>query len=352
MDSDQRFHRDFWQSGGLISLEGDRLAIGWGAQSWQAEPSHQSPFSFYFPDFFLSEQRPWLTFAHGRIATIDELAHALPTMQNPNPLRWSPADKNAFEDQCAHLSEEIGLGNLQKGVPYAFERCEGFSLAHCHASLASCLKMASCFPIFLYGFWNEKEGMLGATPEHLFRQKQADIWTIETSAIAGTVERDDTGWERDPKLKQEHEIVVRGIQEALSPYGMVTRQHTTLLPYSLLSHLCTPLTLSRQSSLSFETLVNALHPTAALGAYPKQEAHKWLLKMQQKSDRRRFGAPAGWKRGGNDEGHCLVAIRNVQWQKESAMLGAGCGFVKESQVDQEWSELQMKLKAMKEILRL
>ncbi|MCE5317767.1 MAG: chorismate-binding protein [Parachlamydia sp.] len=352
MDSAKLFHCDFWQSGGLISLEGDQLAIGWGAQSWQAEPSPQSPFSFYFPDFFLADQKPWLTFEHHRIVTIAELAQALPTFLPPSSLGWSPADKQSFAEQCADLSEEIGAGKVQKGVPYAFERCEGFKPAHIQACLASSLKMASHFPLFLYGFWNEREGMLGATPEHLFKQEQYDEWRVDTWAIAGTVETDHTHWEGDPKLKQEHEIVVRGIEESLSPYGKVIREGTSLLPYSHLAHISTPLTLSRQTSLPFETLVQALHPTAALGAYPKKEGQQWLLKMQQRCDRRRYGAPAGWKRGGSDEGHCLVAIRNVQWREGSAMLGAGCGFVKESHVDQEWAELQKKLKAMKEILHL
>lgn len=352
MEFDQLFQRDFWQSGGLISLEGDRLAIGWGSQSWHREPSSQSPFSFYFPDFFLAGQKPWLVFENVRMTSIAELAQVLPPMQPLPSLEWSPAEKGSFAEQCSSLAEEIGLGNMQKGVPYAFERCEGFKPAHIQASLASCLKMARRFPIFLYGFWNEKEGMLGATPEHLFKQKRSEGWTVDTWAIAGTVEKDQRNWESDPKLKEEHEIVVRGIQESLSPYGIVARTQTTLQPYSRLAHIATSLTLARQASLPFETLVKALHPTAALGAYPKHEGQKWLLRMQQKSDRRRFGAPAGWKRGGNDEGHCLVAIRNVQWQEGSAMLGAGCGFVKGSHVDQEWAELQKKLQAMKEILHL
>lgn len=354
MESDQTFFHNFWQSGGLISLDGDRLAIGWGEQNWESEPSSQKPFSFYFPDFFLAAQKSWLVFEHCRIVAIDWLAQALPVFHTPPSLRWSPADRHAFGEQCAQLAEEIASGNMQKGVPYAFERCDSFQSAHMQASLASCLRLAMRFPMFLYGFWNDKEGMLGATPEHLFKQKKTDAWDISTCAIAGTVEETQCGkqWENNPRLLQEHAIVVRGIEESLSPYGQVSRAKTSFVPYSRLAHLSTPLTLSRKTSLSFDALVKALHPTAALGAYPKHAGHEWLLKMQQKNDRRRYGAPAGWKKAGSDEGHCLVAIRNVQWKEGSAMLGAGCGFVQGSQVDQEWEELQKKLKAMKEILHL
>ncbi len=334
------FVEEYLRSGALISLGTQRLAIGWGKQQWLKTPTD---FSFYFPDFFLGSEKPWLIFEHQRETTIEELLALLKPAPRVPKLSWKPADQLLFEWQCADLFQRMERGELQKGVPYASEKSETpFTPAHCHSSLIACLEKAQQKPLAVYGFWNEHEGMLGATPELLFRQAGD---TVETCAVAGTLTPKQ---EIDHKLKVEHEIVVRAIVEALSPYGKVTASQTGLIPFSHLAHLKTPIEL--HAKCSFEALVEALHPTPALGAFPKKPGALWLQEVQRLLDRRRYGAPAGLKRG--EEGHCFVAIRNVQWNSTEGLLSAGCGFVAESDVEQEWQELQMKLKAMKEILGL
>jgi menaquinone-specific isochorismate synthase len=208
----------------------------------------------------------------------------------------------------------------------------------------ACLKKVQERPLALYGFWNEQEGMLGATPELLFRQNEKGV---ETCAVAGTVTALQE-WKNDSKLKEEHEIVVQAIVQALSPYGAVSVGEVGLTPFAHLAHLKTPILLS--VTCPFETLVAALHPTPALGASPKEAGAIWLQQVQQLIDRRRYGAPVGLKKGST--GHCFVAIRNVQWTMQESQLMAGCGFVQGSDVELEWQELKMKLAAMKEILSL
>lgn len=348
------FSSIFLRSGGLISLDRERVAIGWGDWRWEEKPSSHTSFSFYFPDFFLRHEKPWLIFENVEIVSLASLLNRLPPAPPAPALIWKSADRDKFFQQCSEVAAEIHSGHLQKAVPYALETSENaFLSAHSHACLISCLDKANRFPLSLYGFWNESEGMLGATPERLFTQRSKGLdWIVETCAVAGTVtEKQKGNWETDEKLREEHEIVVRGIIESLSAMGKVAIGRTALIPFSSLAHLSTALELTLRASIPFESLVKALHPTAALGAYPRERGRAWLLKMQNACDRRRYGAPAGLK-GEQMEGHCLVAIRNVQWQDGRAMLGAGCGFVAESDAHQEWQELQMKLKAMKEILHL
>ena len=92
-----------------------------------------------------------------------------------------------------------------------------------------------------------------------------------------------------------------------------------------------------------------MHPTPALGAFPRRPGMEWLKEYQQKIDRRRFGAPVGYAIE-DAQAKCYVAIRNVQWTKNQMLLAAGCGIVATSQYDAEWAEIKLKLQAIKEML--
>ena len=68
-------------------------------------------------------------------------------------------------------------------------------------------------------------------------------------------------------------------------------------------------------------------------------------------DRGRFGAPFGveWPDG---RAHCVVAIRNAQWNGPDVMIGAGGGIIEQSVLEREWAELQLKHAAVKRLLDL
>jgi menaquinone-specific isochorismate synthase len=335
----------FLESGALIGFSEKQLALGFGEAHWLASPPSGAAFAFYFPDFFLQEQKPWLVFEKMRLISHEDLLKAL----SPSPIVarrvWQPISKSDFLQQFESAQEAFKKKWLHKVVLFAFERGEGpITAAERHASLVSALEHAKRYPLHIYGFWNSREGLLGATPELLFRQRVPG--RVETVAIAGTT----TGNSWDAKLKKEHEIVVKGIVESLSSCGQLSLGQMTLLPYAKFSHLMTPIEMESEKPLAFEDLVTRLHPTPALGAYPREAGKIWLAEIQKRLNRRRFGAPVGLKAG--DEGHCFVAIRNVQWQQDQVMLGAGCGVVLESELEKEWLELQQKLKAIKEVINL
>jgi menaquinone-specific isochorismate synthase len=70
--------------------------------------------------------------------------------------------------------------------------------------------------------------------------------------------------------------------------------------------------------------------------------------------RGRFGAPFGgfYRETASAElsQHCLVAIRNIQWQKTDVQLGSGCGIVPDSRLENEWDELKLKRESVKRML--
>ena len=83
--------------------------------------------------------------------------------------------------------------------------------------------------------------------------------------------------------------------------------------------------------------------------WPREEALNLLIELHQKPNLRYgFGAPFGVSMG--REAFCVVAIRNVQFVKDKAYIGSGCGLVKGSRIESEWEELKKKRQSVKDIL--
>ena len=174
-------------------------------------------------------------------------------------------------------------------------------------------------------------------------------------ACAGTVgdQRDASLLLTDPKELHEHQLVVEGIRDALSSFGRVEVRPSHLLRLSRLVHLATPIIVHLQSSsFTYAQIVQALHPTPAVGTFPKEKGTAWLNQYQTQVGRGRFGAPCGVLFPDLARSSCFVSIRNVQWSENGMQIGAGCGLVAESLPDLEWAEINLKLRAIKEMLAL
>ena len=238
-------------------------------------------------------------------------------------------------------------------MPFVMEKAASAMTAEqLTTSLISVLNYALANPAFLYGFWDKSEGILGAAPELLFRLDENK--KLATVACAGTASGNThpESLLNDPKERREHQLVVQGILESLNPFGRAHLGAITVLKLSRLMHLLTPITIELKAMPSFETIVRALHPTPALGAFPRDRGMMWLKDYQQKIDRRRFGAPAGYLLPHSNQACCYVSIRNLQWSDNGMLLSAGCGIVAESSCDREWGEINLKLHAIKEMLAL
>ena len=94
-------------------------------------------------------------------------------------------------------------------------------------------------------------------------------------------------------------------------------------------------------------MARRLHPTPALGVYPRGEAGSaWLAGIDPDGERGRFGAPFGlrWPSGA---GRCVVAIRNLQYRAGRLDIWAGCGVVSQSRYEDEWQEVLDKMQAVR-----
>jgi 2-succinyl-5-enolpyruvyl-6-hydroxy-3-cyclohexene-1-carboxylate synthase len=304
------------------------------------------------------------------------LARHSDSISEPTPFlnQASTLDSQLFSEIFSDLQDRLKQGELTKGVPYLFEKTEqSVSPLHRLRYLVNLLRKTQGQPLQVYGIWDSQEGILGATPEILFSQSGDQF---ETVALAGTRLHGEPAHSvnslavsplmDDPKERLEHQIVVDGISGALrTSLGdelvdlQVGQLHELQLPS--LTHLCTPVSFRLKENQGtgsdlFGRVVRTLHPTPALGAFPKEVGSEWLARIQKKIPRGRFGAPFGAVFGESVlgelnetqrlQGHCLVAIRNLQWDQQGTRMGAGCGVVPASQLDREWGEIQGKIKAI------
>ncbi len=191
----------------------------------------------------------------------------------------------------------------------------------------------------------------GASPELLASTQGR---ALDTMALAGSAARGATD-ESDRRLgamllgsakdRQEHEIVVEKMRDRLAPLTeSLDIRPPNILKLSNIQHINTPIrgTLKRQSGIL--PLVEALHPTPALGGDPRPDALR-LIRELEPIPRGWYGAPVGWI-DTNLDGQFAVAIRSAVAQESRAWIYAGAGIVAESLPDLEWEETELKFRPM------
>jgi menaquinone-specific isochorismate synthase len=195
--------------------------------------------------------------------------------------------------------------------------------------------------LYVYGIWNQEEGILGATPETLFHTSGK---MVQTMALAGTAmktsENRPLDLLKDAKEMKEHRLVVEDIQKQLTPLGWVKTLPTEVAEFPMLYHLKTEIAVEA-AQISVPQLVRSLHPTAALGVFPRNYGIQWMANLPYQKTRGLFGAPIVYSLSHN-EFLGLVAIRNLIWGAEGSKIGSGGGLIDSSVFEKEWAELKLK----------
>lgn len=187
----------------------------------------------------------------------------------------------------------------------------------------------------------------GATPERLVAKRGG---SVRTAALAGSTSRGTTSDEdRDlanslrssPKDTHEHELVVEAIREQLDPLVANHRAgERDVRQLATVQHLETPIEATLKEDRHVLELVEALHPTPAVGGLPPADATETIRKTET-FDRGWYAAPIGWFDAAGD-GTFSVAIRSAVTCEDEATLFAGAGIVADSDPTEEWEELQLK----------
>lgn len=327
----------FLNSGAILSVGDGRLLVGYGeaviSQTIQKTPS------FVFPKFFF-DQLDYISFEHTEYVTAQDLVFE----PKSGSYKWSTPNWRGYKEHWDQLQNHFLNNDLIKAVPYVQVHAKGeMDVASAlHAALHYHLKHPTTY---LYGYWNPTGGLMGVTPE-LFLNLNGS--KIETMACAGTCPAHDSGkLLTNPTLIHEHDLVISGITQSLAPFGNLQTQSTFIKHVGPLAHLVTPITLHSHKG-SMLDIVKALHPTPALGAYPKESGNIWLQGYAKTFPRNHYGAPVGAVF--NDQTKLYVAIRGIEWKGDELTITAGSGVIPSSQFEHEKNELLLKLEAIKKII--
>jgi menaquinone-specific isochorismate synthase len=192
----------------------------------------------------------------------------------------------------------------------------------------------------------EAAGFVGAPPERLVR---LDGREVHTEALAGTVARGDTP-EMDAdlaaslldseKLQHEQRLVVDAICDQLEPLGEIREGNQEVHRLATVQHLRTPIEATLDADEHVLSIVEALHPTPAVGGLPPALAGEVIAETET-FDRGWYAAPVGWF-DANGDGEFAVGIRSGVAGGERATLFAGNGIVADSDPDEEWAEVRLK----------
>jgi len=205
------------------------------------------------------------------------------------------------------------------------------------------------------------DGLIGATPELLVRLSKS---LVTSRVLAGTIRK--TGNEdrdltlaaslaKSSKDLEEHEYAVRSIADALAPFCSSTNvpESPFVLHLSNVMHLATDVTgvlndSAKQADIF--TLIEKLHPSAAVCGTPTEEAKQMIKKLEQ-MNRGRYAGPVGWIDAHND-GEVAIALRcgELSGDRKMIRIFAGCGIVAGSDPVNEFAESQAKLMPMRTAL--
>ena len=344
-----------WQSfldrGGIFS-QGGNVWLFWG--DMQVVEDRPACPALCAPEFFLKEPLKWIIFEHSACFDQSLLRKIMSSfVDTPSEYCWEVPEIQSFAEQFSWIQESIRDEKISKAVPCIFE--EGYQVTGDKKMLLNSIYNSLQFETgHLYGHWVDGHGILGLTPEVLIEQKEENHFA--TMALAGTYsleeyKKDPHRFMEDEKEKNEHLWVVYDIVDALKKYGSVQAQDMEVATTPTLAHLKTTIALDSDSPVAVEELVRALHPTPALGVYPRERSEFALNHLNEGSWRGRFGAPFGFSLN-SKESLFVVAIRNFQWMEDRLYIGSGCGVVKQSNMNKEWRELFNKRQSVKQIFDL
>lgn len=196
---------------------------------------------------------------------------------------------------------------------------------------------------------------LGASPERLFYRNNV---YLQSEALAGTCPRGATpevdrslgeALLGDDKELREHQFVARMLRENFARFCTSTSYDLapSLVKLGKVQHLYSYIEgILKEHDFDAE-LIEAFHPTPAVGGAPRQAALAWLAEHEP-FDRGVYAAPVGWV--GFDAAEFCVGIRSGLIEGNTLALYSGAGIVPGSSAGAEWDEIENKMSNFLEAL--
>ncbi len=339
----------FLENGAFVRLPSGKLRL-WQGPFKLTKNENYSANSIAYMDFF-GDELTSLDCSNSVLetdtATLRKLFSEFSGNEPLEALNFLPPSFDQFQVSFQEIMGRIHRGEIEKAVPIVFAECPTFPTSGQIARILHNVLEAS-EELYPFGIWQKGLGIIGATPEILFRTQNQNVSTMALAGTAPLAFIDQL--KSDRKELMEHQIVVKDIQSRLSQMGWVRVEPTKAVKIGSLAHLKTLMDV-QVSQIDITKLVKSLHPTAALGVYPRNYGLAWLQSLPYQNRRGVFGAPIIFPLSHN-EALALVAIRCLQWSPEGSKIGTGCGLVKDSNRQKEWEELSLKRSSVMKVLGL
>lgn len=247
----------------------------------------------------------------------------------------------------------IDAGEFDKAVLARSRRCRSDAPIDAHAVLR---RLTASHPdCFVFGVWHGDSAFVGASPERLVR---LDGRAVQASSLAGSAPRGATAPDdrahaaalaTSAKDLAEHALVREALVSALDTLcdDVDAAAAPSLFTLPHVHHLHTAVTATLRGGHSIVDLVEALHPTPAVGGAPREAALAYI-RRHERLDRGWYAAPVGWM--GRDGGEFAVGLRSAVINGAEALLFAGCGIVATSDPASEYAETLLKLRPMEDAI--
>ena len=208
----------------------------------------------------------------------------------------------------------------------------------------------SCFTYLVTGA--DGTAFAGASPELLIRRSGGKAFSqpMAGSVARGAGEADDDRLARQlvdsAKDNAEHRIASEFVVEALRKFSRsVEARAPEVVRFTNIQHLATSITAELAApAAEVLDLAAALHPTPAVGGWPRPAAEA-LIDELEGLERGWYAGAVGWTDGQGD-GEFAVALRCGLLWEDGARLYAGVGVMPDSDPARELEETELKFKAL------
>jgi salicylate biosynthesis isochorismate synthase/menaquinone-specific isochorismate synthase len=270
-------------------------------------------------------------------------AHKLSVTSVRNPISWAAAVGSA--------SARLRAGEAAKVVLAREVLVRGDGVVSA-AMVARSLRAAypSCFTYLITGA--DGTAFAGASPELLVRRsgRRAFSQPMAGSVARGATEAEDERLAREledsAKDAVEHRIVSDFVVEALRPFAQsVVARPPEVVRFTNIQHLATSVSAELvDPPADVLQLAAALHPTPAVGGWPRKAADA-LIDELEGMERGWYAGAVGWIDSHGD-GEFAVALRCGLLWEDGARLYAGVGVMPDSDPARELEETELKFKAL------
>lgn len=262
-------------------------------------------------------------------------------VESPIQLNLSSSEKSSYFETFSKIEKLMETTELKKAVLYTKAVSESGEFISSEGFCSLMQKgLSSKNSGYLFGYYSlEKEkAVLGYTPEYILKTEEDG--SLITTAVAGTkpkVELESCGWSK--KLLREHDLVMKGVSASLG--DQVEWGEVYNFEYGNLCHLRAEGQIAPEASV--RALSEKLHPTPAVGSLPKG----FPIDELGPEGRGHFGGYV--ECSAFERPFSLVTIRCFEWSGSMVQVCIGGGVLQESVFEEEWSELEEKIKTFKKI---